>query len=338
MSTERFFAVVTTIREPSPAIRRMKDVLERAGCRLIVIGDRDGPSSFPLEGISPILYLEQERLPFRLARLLPFGHYARKNLGYLVALREEASCIYETDDDNSPLASWRPRPKAVPVRKATGTPWVNVYRFYSDERIWPRGFPLRFVREYDSPRSEDAGELLVVEAPVQQGLADVSPDLDAVCRLLQDRTVRFRPGNSVLLPRGSWCPFNSQSTWWHAPAWPLLYLPSHCSFRMADIWRSFVAQRCLWELGLGMVFHSAEVEHERNAHDPMEDFRQEIPGYVGNERLVRVLEGTTLNPETDSIGENLVRCYERLADEGFFPREELSLVAAWGEDIKDLAT
>jgi len=32
----------------------------------------------------------------------------------------------------------------------------------------------------------------------------------------------------------------------------LMYLPIKASFRMTDIYRSFVAQRCLWELGEGV--------------------------------------------------------------------------------------
>jgi hypothetical protein len=43
---------------------------------------------------------------------------------------------------------------------------------------------------------------------------------------------------------------------------PLLYLPSHCCFRMTDIWRSFIAQRCLWELGHWVVCQAPELELE----------------------------------------------------------------------------
>ncbi|MCL5884419.1 MAG: STELLO glycosyltransferase family protein [Deltaproteobacteria bacterium] len=337
MSNETLYAVLTTIREPSPATRRMKEALDRTGGRLIIIGDRNGPASFPLEGTSLFLLQDQERLPFRLARLLPFGHYARKNLGYLVAIRDGASCIYDTDDDNSPLASWRARPKAVPVRKAKRAAWVNSYRFFTDEKVWPRGFPLRLAREDDPPSIDGDGETFIVDAPVQHGLADTSPDVDAVWRLLLDRALHFRSGASIILPPGSWCPFNSQSTWWRPPAWPLLYLPSHCSFRMTDIWRSFVAQRCLWELGIGVVFHSSEVDQERNSHDLMEDFQEEIPGYLGNEKMVRVLDETRLAPGTNAIGDNLLQCYERLTKAGFFREGELHLVHAWRDDLKDLS-
>ena len=51
-----------------------------------------------------------------LAKLLPVGHYVRKNLGYLLAMSAGAACIYETDDDNAPNAAWRPREVTTAAR------------------------------------------------------------------------------------------------------------------------------------------------------------------------------------------------------------------------------
>jgi hypothetical protein len=108
-------------------------------------------------------------------------------------------------------------------------------------------------------------------------LADHSPDVDAVWRLVLDRPFCFDKGESLYLAPGTWCPFNSQSTWWWPEAYPLLYLPSFCTFRMTDIWRSFVAQRCLWAVGQGVAFHASEVAQARNQHNLMRDFEDEVP-------------------------------------------------------------
>ena len=333
---ESLFTVVTTIRQPTPAIQRLKKALDAAGGKLVIVGDSKGPASFPMEGVIFSSLADQEKLPFRLSRLLPTGHYARKNLGYLLAIQAGASCIYETDDDNAPMEGWGARSGTVPARKAKGTPWVNAYRFFTEEKIWPRGFPLRLVRDDGSPGVEAWGEISTVVAPIQQGLVDLSPDVDAVWRLVLDQESRFRKADSIRLPPGSWCPFNSQSTWWHQPAWPLLYLPSHCSFRMTDIWRSFIGQRCLWELGAGVVFHSSEVEQERNFHDLMTDFRDEVPGYLRNEELVRILGTIRLEPGTDAVGANMVHCYEAMQEANFFTGDELRLFKAWLNDVEDI--
>jgi STELLO glycosyltransferases len=224
----------------------------------------------------------------------------------------------------------------VTARTVKEAPWVNAYRFFTEEQIWPRGFPLRLVWDDGSLGIEACGEISTVVAPIQQGLVDLSPDVDAVWRLVLDQEFRFRKANSILLPPGSWCPFNSQSTWWHPPALPLLYLPSHCSFRMTDIWRSFIAQRCLWELGTGVVFHSSEVEQGRNLHDLMTDFRDEVPGYLRNEELVRILELIRLEPGLGAVGANMLRCYEELQGTDFFAGDEIPLVKAWLGDVEEI--
>ena len=48
---------------------------------------------------------------------------------------------------------------------------------------------------------------------------------------------------------------------------------------MTDIWRSFVAQRILQENDWAVLFHAPTVSQERNEHDLMRDFADEVPGY-----------------------------------------------------------
>jgi hypothetical protein len=174
-------------------------------------------------------------------------------------------------------------------------------------------------------------------APVQQGLVDGSPDVDAVWRLVMDREIRFHRHGSVALPPGTWCPFNTQSTWWWPAAYPLMYLPSHCTFRMTDIWRSFVAQRCLWAMGGMLVFHASEVEQHRNEHCLMRDFEHEIPGYLQNDALVSTLAALDLEEGPHSAGPNLWICYQALVAERFLPADELPLVRAWLDDLNAAA-
>ena len=327
-------SVITTIQEPTAAVKALARAMGQAADALIVVGDRKGPMSFELEGCQFLDLEQQLALPFTLARLLPEGHYARKNIGYLQAIQLGASCLYETDDDNAPLATWKPRCLEVEAASTRQQGWVNAYAWFAEDQIWPRGFPLDAIQESSSAGWPEPITLQTCTAPIQQGLVNGSPDVDAVWRLVLDRPFHFNAGPSIQLPPGAWCPFNSQSTWWWPEAYPLLYLPSFCSFRMTDIWRSLIAQRCIWELGHGLVFHAAEVEQERNPHDLMVDFEAEIPGYRHNRTLVRVLEGLELEPGLDLVGANLLRCYEALVGIGVFPEQELEFVNAWLEDLK----
>lgn len=326
--------VITTIQEPTPAVHTLAARLRPLSAPLLSIGDKKGPATFDLEGARFLDLEAQMATPFDLAKLGPVGHYTRKNIGYLEAMRMGASCLYETDDDNAPLASWAPRELEVEAHAVDAPGWVNVYRCFTEDRIWPRGLPLDEVvgSMQQAPLKSPTAER--VRAPIQQGLANGSPDVDAVWRLVLDRPFDFDDGPSVVLAQGSWCPFNSQSTWWWPEAFPLLYLPSFCSFRMTDIWRSFVAQRCLWELGLGLVFHPAEVVQDRNMHNLMRDFNDEIPGYQRNRELVQVLTDTPLLPGAGAVEDNLQRCYEALVRNDFFSGDELHLLAAWRDGLE----
>ena len=299
-----------------------------------MIGDKKGPVTFEQAGAEFLPLAKQTELPFRLAAALPTGHYARKNLGYLLAIRKGAECIYETDDDNAPNAHWKPRAVTTRAQAAAPRVWMNVYRAFTKENIWPRGLPLNEVNNPLANAHDPATPEADFYCPIQQGLADVAPDVDAVWRLILDRPFHFRRGASVWLPPGTWCPFNSQTTWWWPEVYPLLYLPSYCSFRMTDIWRSFVAQRCLWELGHGLVFHAAEADQDRNAHNLMRDFTDEIPGYTQNAAIVARLTDLSLASGRDSVADNLVKCYEALTAAGFFPATELPLVRGWVEDVR----
>ena len=327
----KIFTVITTIFPPGPCMQSLGQRLRTTPSPLVVIGDKKGPASFDLEGAVFLPLDGQKELSFKIIAILPTGHYARKNIGYLYAMMHGADCIYETDDDNAPTDCWQVRVKQVTARKVQHNGWVNVYKYFSDQLIWPRGLPLDQIHNVCIPDKLSDPELML--APIQQGLVDRSPDVDAAWRLILDREFSFSQEPSVYLAPGAWCPFNSQNTWWWPEAFILMYLPSHCSFRMTDIWRSFIAQRCLWAMGYGISFHAPDVCQDRNEHNLMRDFEAEVPGYLGNNALVETLQGLELIAGPDSAAINLHRCYDALFRKGFFPKEEMGLVEAWCGDV-----
>lgn len=335
----KIFCVITTVAEPTQCVTELVTKLNDVGGHLVVVGDKKGPDSYELD-VTTFLSLENQLdLSFSLSKLLPTNHYARKNTGYLYAISQKANCIYETDDDNAPLENWSLRSEQVsgvnevlPQGEAE-VEWVNVYQYFTSENIWPRGLPLDMITQ-EPPVLNSCKDSIM--APIQQGLVNNSPDVDAIWRLALDRPFEFETRASVHITPGVWCPFNTQSTWWWPRAYPLMYIPSFCSFRMCDIWKSFVAQRCLWELGFGVVFHSPEVYQDRNVHNLMKDFTDEIPGYTGNQKIAEVLTKLKLKAGDGNQIDNLVSCYEALIGAGFFPKKELELVRAWSNDIGKL--
>jgi hypothetical protein len=332
-------AAITTIQEPTHSVVRLVQRVGENGGVLIVAGDKRGPAHY----LSPdfaegchIIFLSldnQQAGDFQLGRKLPVEHYSRKNMAYLHAIALGVDVLYETDDDNAPLDDWQVRSEEVskPRRvSASRGRWVNAYRYFTDELIWPRGFPLPEIHS----RPPKVTMIDSVRSPIQHALANGSPDVDAVWRLVLERQFEFSNAPSVVLEPGNWCPFNTQSTWWWPIAYPLLYLPSYCPFRMCDIWKSFIAQRCLWELGYGIAFHAPEVFQDRNQHDLDRDFADEVPGYLRNKEIANVLSGLQLGSGTAHIGDNLHRCYEGLTATGILPSAELELVELWLENVR----
>jgi hypothetical protein len=333
--SDSYAVVVTTINHPTRALIDIAASSPRLGARFVLIGDQKSPPNFELAGADYLDLEAQTRTRFRFAEIAPIKHYARKNVGYLVAMRGGANVIIETDDDNIPIEGfWAPRRRRVDARKLDRAGWTNVYRYFSDALIWPRGLPLDKVSQ--APPALDGAPLEDVDCPIQQGLADGNPDVDAIYRLILPLPQNFDRSEPVALGEGSWCPFNSQNTTWWRDAFPLLYLPSYCSFRMTDIWRSFVAQKIAWLNGWRVLFHSSTVFQERNEHSLMRDFAEEVPGYLNNDAISQVLEGLPLQSGVSAISANLRLCYQALVQAGWVGPEELPLLEAWIADIETL--
>ncbi|MDR3466410.1 MAG: STELLO glycosyltransferase family protein [Xanthobacteraceae bacterium] len=328
--------VVTTINAPNTILRALADGAERSGIDFIAIGDQKSPADFALDGCRFLDLAAQSRLPFGFARACPVRHYSRKNIGYLVALSEGAEIIIETDDDNLPLDGfWEDRQRSIPARRQVQRGWFNAYREFSDANIWPRGFPLDEIAK--SANYPPLSEVAAVDSPIQQALANGNPDVDAVYRLALPLPQDFRSSSPIALGAGVWCPFNSQNTTWWKVAAPLLYLPSHCSFRMTDIWRSFVAQRIAWENGWCLTFQGPTVWQDRNEHNLMKDFEEEIPGYLHNRAIVDALSKLSLASGISAIADNLRICYRALVDLRVIGADELSLLDLWLSDLAGLA-
>lgn len=321
---------MTTINDPTASVRKIA-----ADCgewNFIVVGDKKTAAGWAWPGVRFLPFDEQLALPYQLARLCPANHYARKNLGYLEAMAGGAEMIAETDDDNIPYDNFlQSVSRIVRGRSVQRQGWENVYTHFTGERVWPRGLPLEEVVPSLSRRS-DLGEEVDVECVIQQYLADGDPDVDAVYRLTAEGEIRFA-GDPVVLGDGTFCPFNSQNTIWWPEAFPLLYLPSHVSFRMTDIWRAFIAEACLYAMGAHIAFRGPTVLQVRNEHSLLRDFEDEIPGYLNNSRIMKVLAALPLSPEPGDMGDNLRSCYEALVKADVVPPEEMELVDAWLADV-----
>lgn len=325
--------VVTTINHPTEAIVRFSK-LSKKGWNVVVVGDEKTPKNWTQENITYLSIDMQDELFGDLSRETPRNHYCRKNIGYLYAIKNGARCILETDDDNIPYEDFGSG--VVEIRRGrllTGARWVNVYKYFTNENIWPRGTPL------DEIQSVGRVEELESEYayPIQQYLADQDPDVDAVYRLTMNKEIVFNKNTTIGVEKNSWVPFNSQNTVFFQSAFPLLYLPCNVSFRMTDIWRSFVAQRVLWCFDRRIAFHSSTVMQVRNEHNLMHDFIDEIPGYINNKKIADLLdECSSLLDQKMEMGNVAKLMWETLCSAGIIPEKELKIYDLWAKCISEM--
>jgi len=328
--------VITSIAADTlPVLHTFAEECSNRNIDFILIGDTKSPEHFHIDGCDFWSVERQIKTDFQFASLCPTRHYARKNIGYLIAMQQGSDNIVETDDDNFPREDfWGEHSKGMKAYDVKGQGWLNVYHYFSDRFIWPRGLPLEELQK-QLPKVEDFTVNDVI-CPIQQGLADENPDVDAVYRLTYPLPLSFKQSEPMALGNGTWCPFNSQNTYWYKEAFPLLYLPAYCSFRMTDIWRSYVAQRIAWANGWSILFHEATVWQERNQHNLLKDFEDEIPGYLNNAKICAELSKLPIQGGKENILTDLVMCYDMLVDKGFVGIEEKELIRAWVSDVQKI--
>jgi hypothetical protein len=326
------FLIITSIAGPdNPVLMQFAKESTEYNVLFIVIGDSKSPENFILEGCDYYPVDRQQSLTWNLVKMLPLNHYSRKNIGYLEAISRGADIIIETDDDNFPLAQfWNDRNETANANTLYNMGWVNVYKYFVDKHIWPRGFALEHIHD-NVPAIKEKRDIL---CPIQQGLAEENPDVDAIYRLTLPLPVTFDRKANIALGENSICPFNSQNTTWFKQAFPLLYLPSFCSFRMTDIWRSYIAQRIAWTCGWSILFHPFNVVQVRNNHNLIHDLNDEFVGYTNNLRIVENLKALKLKNGRENILNNMVICYKVFIEMGLIDVSEIDLLEAWFTDIQ----
>ena len=316
------FIVITSIFPPSEAIEKFAMLKD---WKVILVGDKKTTADWDYPGVTYLSPERQQEVASKFSGLLPWNSYTRKNIGYLHAIKQGARVIYESDDDNIPLNNWVNEPEfSVDAELISDASFVNIYSYFTDKKVWPRGLPLRCVLDAEVPKVASAGKL---DIGVWQYLADEDPDVDAIYRLTINTPIYFKWRAPLVLDQGACCPFNSQNTYFRREVFPLLYLPSTVTFRFTDILRGLVAQPILWAASYHLGFAGATVLQKRNPHDYLKDFESEIPCYLSAETVVQIAKESVSRDQ--SIPENLRSVYRALADKEIVAEKELEILSCW---------
>jgi len=346
--------VVTSIFQPSPATRMLGKMTRQGWC-YVVVADMNGPSEYDdVEGVVYLTVERQRALHFQIVDRIPWRHFGRKNIGYLYAIAHGARVIYDTDDDNRlktediPILGVAPG-EALPRMSPVNVSWPSVdplrsarlFNPYPSFRptcghIWPRGFPLDHVQGHGADNWTLAAAQLDEPPAVQQYLADEDPDVDAVFRLTRKLPCRFgglppEIPQVLATPPNVFLPYNAQATVHLYEAFWGLLLPVTVHGRVSDIWRAYLTQKLLWDVGQVVAFAPPHVVHDRVAHDYLKDFHSEQDLYYKSTAMVSFL--ARWSSDAPTLVERLEQLWAALYSRGFVELGDLQLAQAWIRDL-----
>ncbi len=322
------FIVITSIQQPTEGIRSFAALKDY---KLVVVGDKKTNTNWVCHNVEFLSVARQKEISDHLSRALPYNHYSRKMLGYLYAIMQGADTIIDTDDDNIPKQNWgfpALEGSFPSVRGEKG--FINIYQWYTDKNIWPRGLPLHLVKQQFDLEKDIVQ--MQCRIGVWQLLVDQNPDVDAIYRLTNDAPCIFSNKGPVVLNKSTVSPFNSQNTLTRKELFPLLYLPAHVSFRFTDILRSLVAQPIMWHYGYQLGFSDATVIQKRNPHNYFNDFILEVPMYQHSNSIIEIVDKSIAKNNT--ITDNLFNAYSALNKNKIVPSKEMKALNAWLKELQ----
>jgi len=321
----RAISVTSIAAQTSAGISKLIKLAEVCSAELVIIGDKKTPA-WDKEQLPEFVHYfsvddQIEKWPI-LAALLPFNHYARKNLAYLWAIENGVTVLLDTDDDNSSeIDVFESVSKNYRVINES-IEWVNVYAYFGKDEIWPRGLPLE---EALKPLSAVRAVKEHLEWHCFQSIVDGDPDLDAIGRMLHPGSHNFLDDDPLLLSGKNFCPTNSQATLWKKPLLPLLYLPVTSSFRMTDIWRGIILSGYIRESSLAIAFGKLGFMQDRNVHNLVSDFLDEVSGHEHNRSIRKISDETWKGIEfcQENWASGMSSIYTQLVDKGMLDSLEL---------------
>eukprot|EP00979_Chaetoceros_neogracilis_P008868 scaffold1987_cov236-Chaetoceros_neogracile.AAC.8 len=283
-------------------------------------------------------------------RSIPWKHFCRKNLGYLIAILHGAKFIFDFDDDNfikldndgTPMEIL-PEGEDMAQMKLDDVTVVmqgpNAFNHHpimgaSIEDSWARGFPLalildkhtqgKFAYIADLPFAANNKEIGVI-----QFLADGNPDIDAIHRISKPlpMTYPLEKANSVLVPAHAYSPYNAQATIHTKNAFWAMLLPSTVPGRVSDIWRSYFAQCIFADAGLQLIFSPPKIVQERNEHNYLGDFNAEQDLYDKSGKLIEHL--SQWDSDHDTVPERMLELWIDMYERGYIEIDDVYAVQMW---------
>ena len=316
--------VVTSVNYPTNDVKGMCELKD---WHIVIVADLKTPLDWAWPGCA--LLTVKDQLACYPQFSVPFNSYTRKMYGYLFAIRHGAQMLVDCDDDNK----LEQLPTLVSAKRQLHSTHLvaNVYAAFGRPDVWPRGFPLELLGQANT---SIVPTLVPVEPAIVQNLVSADADTDGMYRLTHRHELghmQFENNEPVAVTKGTFSPFNSQSTLFSYEAFWGLFLPTTVSFRTTDIWRGFYSQRLLWELDANrraLVFTAPTTKQIRNFHDLVDDLHDEEQMYRQAGNLVNFLKKYSLDA-TVNLSQFMVQLAKDMARAGFWGWDDVDLIEQW---------
>jgi len=336
-STCTRWGVVTTINAPTQSIY---NVLNQTKLCLVIVADLKTPTKKYLaleekHDTVTFLSVEDQKVmqDFEITSELPWNHFGRKNLGFVYAIQHGAKVVFDFDDDNELISNIPSMIKNQSWWVADNTQVFNPYPTFVNmaDVAWPRGFPLTQIQNISTWKvpsySTNNANIGVV-----QSLANHDPDMDAIWRLTRKLPLNFESNKRVVLPPGTYSSYNAQATI-HYALWGML-LPVSVHGRVSDIWRSYIMQRLMHDVGQVIGFVSPFVKQVRNEHSYQGDYMSERPLYEKTEALIQVV--SQWKGRSNKFEERFVELFVELYERNFIELKDVYLAQKWIRTLQQM--
>ncbi|MCO5551393.1 hypothetical protein L7F22_004896 [Adiantum nelumboides] len=316
------------------------------GWQVLAVGDSDTPSNWDVRGAIFLSIEQQAALKFRVLAHLPFTSHVRKSVGYLFAIQHGAKVIYDADEHASILghnlsyvfdvALPESHSKTNSLLQFVSLPnrtVINPYIHFGQHSVWPRGLPLDSVSSINSEIYYDS--VSSGRQWIQHGLSNGLPDVDSVFYFTRKGVqelidIKFDSrAPPVVLPQGTMAPFSHINTLFHHSAFWALMLPISVNPQVSDIFRSFWAQRILWEIGGYLAVYPPST-HRTDAKMAF-SFEEEKELHESVDRLINLLIGWTSKKSTFFM--RILELSHALAEAGLWAAQDVDFTAAWLQDL-----
>ena len=331
------WGVVTTINAPTQSIY---NVLNQTKLCLVIVADLKTPTKKYLalekkHDVVSFLSVEDQKAmqDFEITSELPWNHFGRKNLGFVYAIQHGAKVVFDFDDDNELISNIPSMIKNQSWWVADNTQVFNPYPTFVNlaDVAWPRGFPLTQIQNISTWKvpsySTNNANIGVV-----QSLANHDPDMDSIWRLTRKLPLNFESNKRVVLPPGTYSSYNAQATI-HYALWGML-LPVSVHGRVSDIWRSYIMQRLMHDVGQVIGFVSPFVKQVRNEHSYQGDYMSERPLYEKTEALIQVV--SQWKGRSNKFEERFVELFVELYERNFIELKDVYLAQKWIRTLQQM--